>query len=88
MDKTLICNINLFDAEQSLYQIDKNGNQKLVAKVPLEHMGKALTDICKEIDIYNVHLFGHKDFIQDIVETTNKEETKKYSENKINIEVN
>ena len=88
MDKTLICNINLFDAEQSLYQVEEGSDQKLVAKVPLEHMGKALVDICKEVDTYNVHLFGHKDFIQDIVETTSKEEMKEYSENKINIEVN
>ena len=89
MDKTIICNINLFDADQSLYQMQEGwAGPVLIAKVPLDHMGRALPDICKEKDVYNVHLFGHEDFIKDIVNTVAEEETKLYSEQKINIEVN
>ena len=88
MDKTIVCSINLFDAEQSLYSVADGEEQKLIAKVPLDHMGKALPEICKEKDIYNVHLFGQKDFAQDIVDAVAKLESNEYSENKINIEVN
>ena len=85
--QVVYCRINLFDVDQTIYLI-KNGEEKEIAKAPLEHLDSTLAALCHEKQVFNVHLFGLQDFVIDVAKNINKTEGLMFSQNKIKVEVN
>lgn len=84
----IYCNIQPFVAEQSIYIIKEDGRQVLAGKTPLEHLYQVIPEICYEKDCYEVKLACSVGPIaQETSENLLKEEVKKYSANKIKVEV-
>lgn len=87
--QVIYCKINLFDADQIIYLIDtEKGQEKEIAKAPLEYLDSTLATLCHDKQVYNIHLFGLNDFVEDIAKQINKTENLLFSQNKIKVEVN
>jgi len=86
--QVILCNINLFDADQKVWLVDESSGQKEIARVPLDHLYKVLPDLCRDKNVYNVHLFGFTDIVNEVTQNLAKEEVRLYNENKIKVEVN
>lgn len=85
----IYCNINIFDYDQSVYMIEDN-KSKLLAKVPMEDLGRAIPDICYDKDIYSVHIFCRiPGMAEQAAEAIYTREAEKYNViHKIDVEVN
>lgn len=80
----LICNINLFDAEQTITRI-KDNEAQIIAAVPTE---KVAESICAyALDNEKVHLFGQSQYVMDVRDEIYYNSRTKYN-NFIEIEVN
>lgn len=85
--QVIYCKINLFDADQTIYLI-KNGEEKEIAKAPLEYLDGTLAALCHDKQVFDVHLFGIQDFVIDIATKISQTENLMFSQNKIKVEVN
>lgn len=56
--------------------------------VSTAEFGRAIIPLCKEHNLFNLHLFGHDEFIEGIVEEIKCAEAEVYGVNKIKVEVN
>ena len=83
----IYCKINMFDAEQKIYIVD-DGQPQEVTSVDLKHLDGTIAALCYERNIYNVHLFGLRDFIIDVKKAINMTENLMFSQNRIEVEVN
>ena len=85
--QVIYCRINLFDADQTIYLI-KDGEEKEIAKAPLEYLDCTLAALCHDRQVFDVHLFGLQDFVVDVAKKINKTEDLMFSQNRIKVEVN
>ena len=85
--QVIYCRINLFDADQTIYLIT-DGEEKEIAKAPLEYLDGTLAALCHDKQVFDVHLFGLQDFVVDIAKRVNKTEDLMFSQNRIKVEVN
>ena len=86
--QVIYCNINIFDYDQQIFLVDGD-KSTLIAKVPLNGMGRAMVDLCEKQDTYNVHLFCNvKGMADQAAESILNEEIKKYGKGKIEVQVN
>ena len=85
--QVIYCRINLFDADQIIYLI-KDGEEKEIAKAPLEYLDGTLAALCHDRQVFDVHLFGLQDFVVDVAKKVNKTEDLMFSQNRIKVEVN
>ena len=85
--QVIYCRINLFDADQTIYLI-KDGEEKEIAKAPLEYLDGTLAALCHDKQVFDVHLFGLQDFVTDIAKKISKTEDLMFSQNRIKVEVN
>ena len=85
--QVIYCRINLFDADQTIYLI-KDGEEKEIAKAPLEYLEGTLAALCHDRQVFDVHLFGLQDFVVDVAKKVNKTEDLMFSQNRIKVEVN
>lgn len=85
--QVIYCRINLFDADQTIYLI-KDGEEKEIAKAPLEYLDGTLAALCHDRQVFDVHLFGLQDFVVDVAKKVNKTEDLMFSQSRIKVEVN
>lgn len=85
--QVIYCRINLFDADQTIYLI-KDGEEKEIAKAPLEYLDGTLAALCHDKEVFDVHLFGLQDFVVDVARKISKTEDLMFSQNRIKVEVN
>lgn len=85
--QVIYCRINLFDADQTIYLI-KDGEEKEIAKAPLEYLDGTLAALCHDKEVFDIHLFGLQDFVTDIATKISKTEDLMFSQNRIKVEVN
>ena len=85
--QVIYCRINLFDTDQTIYLI-KDGEEKEIAKAPLEYLDGTLAALCHDKEVFDVHLFGLQDFVTDIATKISKTEGLMFSQNRIKVEVN
>lgn len=86
MDKYIVVNLNLFTYNHSIFII-KNKETHSLGNYTLEELPAALLHSCEQENEYNVKISGNKQFIEEFINSIKEEEIKKYSKNKIEIEV-
>lgn len=65
--KEIICNFNLYDLHQKIYMIDKeNSHIKELAVTTIENFPQDIIDACRREDVYDIHLYGSKDYAEGI----------------------
>ena len=88
----VICNFSLFDMEQTIYILtEENGttNYKAIGKCNLDELGKTLADVCFANNIDSVHLYGHAQYIDNILHDIDLHSgCSAYSNGMIKVEVN
>jgi len=87
----IYCNINIFDYDQSIYVLDSDngGASHLIARVPFQHLGTAMPELCYTNNIYTVRLnCSIPGMAQQAADAIYAGAAKKYGNNhKIDIEV-
>lgn len=64
----IICNFNLFDAEQKIMIADpETGEFSVFAVSNFDDLGTNIAKACQKVKSYNVHLYGSEDYLQQIV---------------------
>lgn len=87
MDK-IFCQINLFDLNQTIYQIKSENDIKVIAKIPTEQVAIFIYNYCYNNNIYRVKFKGDIDYINEVIKAPiQQKEIETYSNNKIEIEV-
>lgn len=69
MPSVIICNVQLFDMEQSILIQTEQGVE--IRKAPIELVPELLVHYCKEFNINKICLFGNDEYIDFIVEKLN-----------------
>jgi hypothetical protein len=86
--QVIYCNINIFDYEQQVYLV-REGDSKLIAKIPFVELGKAMPELCNQKEIYTVHLFCNvPGMAEQAADAIVEQEIKKYGKSKIEVKVN
>ena len=87
--RVIYSTINMFSLNQSFYLLDTaTGEKELLDQVATEDIAQWVRYRCHEHDIYNVCLYGNKDYLSLLEEKVLEEEMKNYGEAKIKVEVN
>ena len=73
--------------EQEVYQVSED-KHFLIAKAPLNQLHKVLPQLCYDKHIYSLRLFGYAAVAQELKEKIVNEEHLRYSDSRIEIEVN
>ena len=63
----IICNVNVFDLNQTIYLIDEYNAQNVIKTTNLTILGNDIAKICKQKKCYKVHLFGSQVYLEDMV---------------------
>ena len=89
-DKFLVCNINLFTKEQSIFLIkDNDYSTSSIMSCDLQDLGKVLTDFCFAENIDTIHIYGNEEYIKKITQDIDiYSGCSAYSNNMIKVEVN
>ena len=86
--KKVLCVLNIFDFEQTVYIIDDNtGERDIVALAPAEELTSVISAICNEEHIYDVILSGNLTYSNLIKNSIISYSNLNYNNNKINVEV-
>ena len=90
--KKIVCNFNLFDMEQTIYAyIEEDGVKRVepIGRCKFENLGLMLTELCFANNINHIHLFGHEQYVDNIVHDIDKHSgCSAYSNGMIQVEVN
>lgn len=82
----ILTSFNLFTLQTEVF-IGDNTKLELYSKTPLDRVAKAIATLAYNKNIYKVKLVGNKTFAESLIEDIKTEESTKFSENKIEIEV-
>ena len=63
----IICNVNVFDLNQTIYLIDEYNAQNVIKTTNLTILGNYIAKICQQKKCYKVHLFGSQVYLEDMV---------------------
>lgn len=86
--KKVLCVLNIFDFEQTVYIVDDNtGERDIVALAPAEELTSVISAICNEEHIYDVVLSGNLTYSNLIKNSIISYSDLNYNNNKINVEV-
>lgn len=86
--KKVLCVLNIFDFEQTVYIIDNNtGERDIVALAPAEELTSVISAVCNEEHIYDVILSGNLTYSNLIKNSIISYSNLNYNNNKINVEV-
>lgn len=87
MKKEIICQFHLFDLHQHIMLIDGTDSQ-VVCISTLDHLGADLAQACNKFDVNDVHIYGSASYAEKIIEQLVKENSTKYANRPINVEIN
>lgn len=86
--KKVLCVLNIFDFEQTVYIVDDNtGERDIVALAPAEELISVISAVCNEEHIYDVILSGNLTYSNLIKNSIISYSNLNYNNNKINVEV-
>lgn len=85
-NKYILINFHLFTLQTDIF-IGDNESMELYSKVPLRDVVEVITILAHDKDIYKVKLVGDKQFSKSFIHIIEEEESTKFSENKIKVEV-
>lgn len=85
--KTLICSFNLYDLHQRITLIE-NSDTHDVCICTLDEIGEKMAQMCEKFDVDRVHLYGPAVYAEKLVRDIIKENSTKYNNRPIDIEVN
>ena len=83
----ILCNLNLFTLEQTIYLIDDNGTVNPIAVAEMEQLPEVISAICSEYSAHDVVLSGNEVYAQNLAETIKEFGLKNYSNNNIEVEI-
>ena len=83
----VLCNLNLFALEQTIYLIDNYGTVNPVAVAEMEQLPEVVAAICNEHSAYKVVLSGNVAYASTLAEDIQALGLKNYSNNNIQVEV-
>ena len=63
----IICNVNVFDLNQTIYLIDEYNAQNVIKTTNLTILGNVIAKVCQQKKCYKVHLFGSQVYLEDMV---------------------
>lgn len=63
----IICNVNVFDLNQTIYLIDEYNAQNVIKTTNLTILGNDIAKVCQQKKCYKVHLFGSQVYLEDMV---------------------
>lgn len=88
-ENTLICQFNMFDLNQQIYEI-QNGKMVPVGTVITEELPNAMVNYCIGNNINKIHLYGNEVFVSEITDYMRLILKKNYNlnEDEITMEVN
>lgn len=66
-ENTLICQFNMFDFNQQIYEV-QNNKMVPVGTVTTEELPNAMVNYCLGSHIKNVHLYGNEVFVSEIAD--------------------
>lgn len=75
----IICTINMFDSLQGIY-LYKDNSVVTLSLSKISDLSTNIINYCKQLNIFLVHLFGSKDFLEPII--------KDLKENEIKVDIN
>lgn len=83
----VLCNLNLFDLEQTIYLIDDHGKVEPIAATEVEQLSEVIAAICNEYDAHDVTLTGNRIYALNLADNIEEYGLKHYSNNKIKVEI-
>ena len=87
MQNLIFCKINMFDAKQTIYKLDGQG-QEIITNADMENLGHTIATACETIGCYNVRLDGARAYTEEIADDIRVTYSLMYHKNQeINIEV-
>lgn len=84
----IYCQVNDFDKQVKVFRHEDSGVVYNLGTIDYNNLTNTVPVLCKENNIYNVHLFGTQQYLDYIAQEIKMNENLNYSQNKINIEVN
>ena len=85
----IISRINLFNYNQIIYKISGDTNkEEIIAQIPLGDFHSKIPCLCYENNIYKVHLYGNKGYLDKLQGHIKAYESIHFEKQKIEIEVN
>lgn len=63
----IICNVNVFDLNQTIYLLDEYNAQNTIKTTNLTILGSDIAKACQQKKCYKVHLFGSQVYLEDMV---------------------
>ena len=83
----VLCNLNLFALEQTIYLIDDHGTVNPVAAAEIEQLPEVVAAVCNEYSAHKVVLSGNVAYASTIADDIHAFGLKHYSDNNIQVEV-
>lgn len=83
----ILCNLNLFALDQTIYLLKDDGSVEAIAQAEMEQLPEVISAICSEYDTRKVVLNGSVAFAQTIAEDITTFSAKNYNNNTIQVEV-
>lgn len=83
----ILCNLNLFALEQTIYLIDDQGEVNPIAATEIEQLPEVIAAICNEYDAHDVTLIGNNIYALNLADGIREYGLKHYSNNKIEVRI-
>lgn len=82
----ILCVFNMFDLQQKI--IIKTKDRDIEQTIYTDSFGTDIADICQMLNIYNIHLFGVTEYIENYADAIKSAAKTKYNLQDLNIELN
>ena len=83
----VLCNLNLFALEQTVYLINDMGTVSPIAIAEMEQLPEVIAAVCSEYGAHRVVLSGNVAYSQSLAEDIKQFGLTNYSDNNIEVEV-
>lgn len=85
---TIVCNLNLFTLNQTVYLCDGQGKQEAIINTNISRLAENIVTACYQYDVIHIHLYGANAFANKLATDIKKERLVKYASQDLIIEVN
>jgi hypothetical protein len=83
----VLCNLNLFAFEQTIYVIDDMGTVTPVAAIEIEQLPEVIAAICSEHGARKAILTGNEAYAQGLSDEIKEFSSTHYNDNNIEVEI-